>query len=331
MPRSTVFGSVIVLLSVFYIRVPLVSQNNIAEKSIELGEVKWHRSLENALKQSEKSGKPALVLFQEVPGCSTCTTFGSKVLSHPFVVELIETEFHPVVIYNNKGGYDRKILNRYEEPSWNNPVVRILNHKGEDIIQRHAGDYSVIGLSLAIKSALMQIGKNTPLYFDLFLEELSLNDKNRSENYYSMYCFWTGEGILGGIDGVVCTEAAFARGKEVVKVTYDGNRITSKEISDTVKDHDFQLMKNPKNYRRDKDPQYYLKKSDFAYLPLTLSQRTKINAAIYDKDNPIQYLSPQQKELLKSIMERKRNGDQSLEKIYHLPFVKAWKKSIIQL
>ena len=34
------------------------------------------------------------------------------------------------------------MLNRYQEPSWNNPVVRIINARGENLIRRIAGDYS---------------------------------------------------------------------------------------------------------------------------------------------------------------------------------------------
>lgn len=35
---------------------------------IELGAVNWTRDLENAKKLSAKTGKPIMVLFQEVPG-----------------------------------------------------------------------------------------------------------------------------------------------------------------------------------------------------------------------------------------------------------------------
>ncbi len=33
-----------------------------------------------------RSGQPLLVLFQEVPGCSSCVAFGKNVLSHPLLV-----------------------------------------------------------------------------------------------------------------------------------------------------------------------------------------------------------------------------------------------------
>ena len=39
-----------------------------ADPPIELGAVKWERDLEAAKQKSADSGKPVLVLFQEVPG-----------------------------------------------------------------------------------------------------------------------------------------------------------------------------------------------------------------------------------------------------------------------
>jgi len=39
-----------------------------AENPIEVGDVHWGRDFEAALKMSAESGKPVLVLFQEVPG-----------------------------------------------------------------------------------------------------------------------------------------------------------------------------------------------------------------------------------------------------------------------
>ncbi len=37
-------------------------------EQVELGAVKWNRDLDAAKKKSAETGKPVLVLFQEVPG-----------------------------------------------------------------------------------------------------------------------------------------------------------------------------------------------------------------------------------------------------------------------
>ena len=39
-----------------------------APNPVEVGNVNWGRDFDAALKMSAKSGKPVLVLFQEVPG-----------------------------------------------------------------------------------------------------------------------------------------------------------------------------------------------------------------------------------------------------------------------
>lgn len=52
------------------------------------------------------------------------------------MVTAIETHFEPVVIYNNVGGNDAKILKKFGEPSWNYQVVRFINPQGKDIIPR---------------------------------------------------------------------------------------------------------------------------------------------------------------------------------------------------
>ena len=82
----------------------ILSTANIDGNPEELGKVNWIRDYDQALEQSKTQDKPVFILFQEVPGCSTCKNYGNNVLSHPFIVEAIEDNFIPLVIYNNKGG-----------------------------------------------------------------------------------------------------------------------------------------------------------------------------------------------------------------------------------
>ena len=113
-----------------------------ATQPVELGQIAWFRSYDQAIALSKKQGKPVFVLFQEVPVCLTCRNYGKGVLSHPSIVETIERQFIPLAIFNNKGGKDREVLNYYGEPSWNKPVVRIVDANGKDLIDRIAGNYS---------------------------------------------------------------------------------------------------------------------------------------------------------------------------------------------
>ena len=68
----------------------------------ELGLVRWTRDFDAALNQSKHSGKPLLVLFDEIPGCATCRGFGAQVLSYPLLVDAIESEFVPLPNSLNK-------------------------------------------------------------------------------------------------------------------------------------------------------------------------------------------------------------------------------------
>jgi len=120
-----------------FVTVGLNSQN-----TQELGQVDWLRSYDTAIAESKASDKPILILFQEVPGCATCRNYGDNVLSHPLLVDVIEHYFVPLAIFNNKGGEDKKILNKYKEPTWNNPVVRIVDERGDNLIDRINGNYS---------------------------------------------------------------------------------------------------------------------------------------------------------------------------------------------
>jgi thioredoxin-related protein len=122
---------------------PFFIQNSVAQKRTdsqnqdeERGKVSWYRDYKTAIKISKKENKPILIFFQEVPGCATCRNYGHNVLSHPLMTEAIENEFIPLAIFNNKKAKDLEILKKYNEPTWNNPVVRIVNSQGENIVNR---------------------------------------------------------------------------------------------------------------------------------------------------------------------------------------------------
>ncbi len=296
--------------------VSLSLSESIGQKShaqIELGKVEWLRDYDSALSRAVEEAKPVLILFQEVPGCATCRNYGSEVLSHPMIVEVIEHEFIPLVIYNNKGGGDRKILDLYGEPSWNNPVVRIVDASGKDIMKRLSGNYSAAGLVLNMSLALRKGGYGEPEYLSLLKEELSVEKPETS--YYKMYCFWGGEAHLGNQDGVVSTEAGWMNGAEVVKVVYDGARLKEKNLTNYATEARCQPMEYHKSYKKDKDPQYYLKKSKYKYLPLLAIQKTRINSALANEKDPTVYLSPSQKIWL---------SEDSKDILYDQEFAAAW-------
>ena len=108
-----------------------------AETPKELGDVRWGRDYNVAAERSAETGKPILILFQEVPGCHGCIQFGQETLSHPLIVDAIESEFVPLAIRNNApSGHDLEILRRFQEPAWNYQVMRFVDAEGKDIIPR---------------------------------------------------------------------------------------------------------------------------------------------------------------------------------------------------
>jgi hypothetical protein len=70
----------------------------LAASPLELGIVRWSRGYEAAALRAKAEGKPLLVLFDEVPGCSTVLAFGERVLSNPLIADAMEQAFVPVVV-----------------------------------------------------------------------------------------------------------------------------------------------------------------------------------------------------------------------------------------
>ena len=190
---------------------------------VEVGSVAWGRDLDAAYARSAETGKPVLVLFQEVPGCQGCQDFGKTVLTQPLLVEAIEDSFVPVLVYNNRGGEDRKLLKAFNEPAWNFQVIRYLDAKGKDIIPRKDVVWTLDGNAKRMVDALKAAKRPVPAY----LESLAYTGagKDLAVAAVAQYCFWTGEVAIGKLDGVVSTEAGFYDGHEVTKVIYDPQRI----------------------------------------------------------------------------------------------------------
>ena len=300
------------------------TRTNPAEQRTELGKVSWLRDYDEALAESARTNKPVLILFQEVPGCATCQRYGTSTLSHPLMVEAIENEFVPLAIFNNKGGKDKATLERYGEPSWNNPVVRIVDGAGKDIVARVAGNYSPQGLFAAMRKTIEAEGGRIPRYMEALGLELTAAAEPKEEAYFQMYCFWSGEHHLGAHDGVLTTEPGFMGGHEVVKLSYDPAVVDEKELARYAAKKDIKSVPKKDGYRTaTKDHYYQLQQTDLIYLPLTDIQKTKINSAYGRGEELTDWLSPRQKALYAEI----RRGKGPKEKLYKLDFAEAWAKA----
>lgn len=271
-----------------------MEKTNPQKQNIELGKVSWHRNYKDALQKSKETGKPVLLFFQEIPGCATCVNYGRNVLSHPLMVDLIENEFIPLAIYNNRPCSDAEILKLYNEPSWNNPVARFVDETGKDIIPKLEDNYEPVSMLFKIKETLANKNIKEPKYINLLEKDINLLFGYTKTKIYETPCFWSGETSLAQQKSVISTEAGFVDSKEVVKIVYDPTISTEKELDEYANQQGFYTIESSTGFRTDKDPQYYLKQTAFRYLPLSPAQRTKINQAIPYGENVEQYLSPTQ-------------------------------------
>ncbi|MEN0060710.1 MAG: VPGUxxT family thioredoxin-like (seleno)protein, type 2 [Myxococcota bacterium] len=261
----------------------------------ELGRVRWMRGFEQAKAQAQATGKPLLVLFDEVPGCSTVLAYGNGTLSDPLVVDAIEESFVPVVVYNNVAGPDRKVLNAYGEPTWNNPVVRILDAKGDDVVPRLAGDYRSSTLLSRMVTALQRGNHAIPDWLALVEREARTEGQTETA-LYSMYCFWSGEEHLGANEGVLSTTPGFAGGREVVEVVYDP-KTTSRATLDAYAARGNATPLDASFRASAKDDRYRIRRTTWAAVPMTPAQASRVNAAVGAGEDPSRWLSPRQRAL----------------------------------
>jgi len=289
------------------------------ENPVEIGSVQWGRNLDKAFVKSAETGRPVLVLFQEVPGCSGCQDFGKTVLTYPLLVEAIEEEFLPVLVYNNRGGEDKKLLNRFNEPAWNYQVIRFLNAQGHDIIPRKDRIWDIGGVASRMIETLKTIKRPVPKYLETVA--LENNKQNHAVCAFAVYCFWSGEVALGQLEGVIETEAGWIDGREVTRVVYDNKKITLQTLVKKAQQADSarkvylpaneaSLLKSfptgqlDGRYRKaspsDQKKQLERWKVIQSLPGLSPMQKTKINAyATSSRAKALEWLSPRQKNTLR--------------------------------
>ena len=79
-----------------------------------------------------------------------------------------------------------------------------------------------------ISNGIIESGQLIPNYLDLLYQEESSVDLR--ETHLSMYCFWSGEKNLAGLQGVVATRSGYMNGTEVVKVKYDAGKVSEDKL-----------------------------------------------------------------------------------------------------
>lgn len=281
----------------------------------ELGAIRWNRGYDVAAAKARAGNRPLLVLFDEVPGCHTCVSFGAQVLSDALLVEAAETLFTPVAVFNNIAGEDSKTLEKFKEPAWNNPVVRVIDAANDkDLAPRVGDDYSVAAVVSSMSAALRARKAEVPGYLDLLAAAPAKTEKA----VFAMFCFWEGEAKLGGLDGVVSTSAGFLDGKECVEVEFDPSRLNFKELVKAAKKMDCMhavftttdaqqtaasavvgtLARRAATSMKPSadDTKYRLARSPYRDVPMTPTQASRVNAALSGDGDAEHWLSPRQLE-----------------------------------
>ena len=256
----------------------------------ELGRVSWLRDLEVARAQSRVTGKPVLVLFDEVPGCATVRGFGRDVLSDEAIVSRVERDFIPVAIFNNVGGADRRVLERFGEPAWNNPVVHVIDAEQRPLAPRFDGPdtkEAFVKLLDGVKAG------NEPAPMTVLL---------------AAHCFWECEARLGRLPAAMSSQVGFLEGREVVELTFD-SRLSS--FVETVRaaeglDCALKVFTRTETARveaarvvgaraslttapfslSEKDTKFYLRQAGRELAPLTPLEQVRMNAALRFSEDP---------------------------------------------
>lgn len=313
----------------------------------EMGTIDWVKGFDAAADRARREKKPVLILFQEIPGCATCTGYGREVLSHPLIKDAAESLFVPVCVRNNtQGDDDARIVSHFIEPSWNNPVIRIVTPDRKMIGDRVSGDYTVGGLANAMAAALREEHRVVPKYLELLAHECLARKRGLERAVFAMHCFWEGEAAFGSTDGVISTRPGFLNGKEVVEVEFDprvvgysillskamerkcaSSAFTRSDAQQEIakKSLNAEAMRSDESIRPDREPKYYLSKTDYRFVPMTELQASRVNALIHTGGNPDTVLSPSQIALYKHVGTDGKGARSSM--IGRPDIVKAWREA----
>ena len=267
----------------------------------ELGAIRWTTDRDAAQSESKRTGRPVMLLFTELPGCHGCVRYGQTQLSHPLVVDASK-EFVPVAV---------------AYVGW--PKVHYLDGDAKHVIRPIGHSRDIGPLVRSMRDALKANGKSVPAYLELAAAEYAPREPQRAT--FAMACFWTGEVALGSLDGVIETKSGFFPGAgEVVDVLFDAEKISYAKLLEEARkmrcarkviarnDRQYRLaitkideknvVRSDKETRiSEKDTHYHLRRRPaYYYLPLTMGQATKVNAAL-GKARVDELLSPTQLKL----------------------------------
>jgi hypothetical protein len=284
----------------------------------ELGRVRWRRDYDEAIKTSTSEKKPVFVFIQDISGVDVNIQYGEAVLSHPLVVEAIESLFIPLAIYNSEPNRDTDMLAKLSENSSNQTVIRIVNSRGTDLTERVVDNLTMDGILSAIIESL---SGETPQYVEILYEEYKI-PQNTESAIFPVHCFWAGEVELGPSRGILQTIPGKVGEREAIQVVFDSNVTSYRKLLE--ESHTFGLCKDAyysnENQRKvaeemfgdkgvkrsgkfvpDRTPKYYLSQTSYESVPMTDRQAILVNSDLFFKEDPKARLSPRQIQMFEFI------------------------------
>ena len=206
---------------------------------VELGRITWLRDFDEAKAQAAKTGKPVMLLFDEVPGCAGCKKFGQVMLSHPLVVDAAAEAFVPLAVRNNsKGDADAALVKLFGMPSWAYPEVRFLDAANVsptgDLVDREPKGWQKTVLPTRMVAALQKAQRDVPPYLAILATETDARPLETA--CFWMFCYWTGEAKLSAVEGVRAMRIGMIGRKEVVEVDFDPKVVSFEDLAKVAKE-----------------------------------------------------------------------------------------------
>ncbi len=176
--------------------------------------------------------------------------------------------------------------------------MRFFEGEGKELLPRKDQQFQLSQIVSRMKAALAKDGRSSAILPLIEPETAVL-----SSVALSQACFWTGELVIGGVPGVVKTEAGWLKGREVTLVSYDATKVSQEAIVAHAKKNSCADQvyggADLRQYRpaRESDQKRQLQGTRFAKVDnLSAYQKTKLNA--FARGNPekaMEFLTPQQK------------------------------------
>ena len=103
--------------------------------------------------------------------------------------------------------------------------MRFFSSDGKELITRKDRQFTRNQILFRMKEALKKAGKTSEI-----LALVEAETVKTSRVALSQHCFWTGELVIGGLSGVIKTEAGWLKGREVTLVDFDPEVISQKTL-----------------------------------------------------------------------------------------------------